>query len=101
MIESIGYLLDRSKLKRGDIILTRSNEKNSSLICRVTSSNFSHAILHVGESSYIHSNRYGIHSSNIQRLLIDEPNYAKIVRIDDQIAIEKAIDYARLKVGTS
>ncbi len=95
------YLLDRTKLKLGDIILTRSNEKNSSLICKITKSDFSHAILYVGESSYIHSDPYGVHSSNIQRLLIDKLHYAKVVRVDDPVAIEKAITYARLQVGTS
>jgi hypothetical protein len=85
----------------GDIILTRSNEKNSALICRITNSNFSHAILCVGESSYIHSDPNGVHSGNIQRLLIDEPQYVKVVRVDDPVAIEKAIAYARSQVGTT
>lgn len=88
-------------MKPGDIILTRSNEKNSSLICRVTKSDFSHAILHVGESSYIHSDLNGVHSSNIQRLLINEPQYVKVLRVNDPIVIEKVITYARLQVGTS
>ncbi|MEQ4935844.1 YiiX/YebB-like N1pC/P60 family cysteine hydrolase [Proteus terrae] len=95
------YLLDKLKLIPGDIILTRSDEKNSSLICRITNSNFSHAILYVGESSYIHSDLCGVHSGNIQRLLIDKPQYVKVVRVDDPVAIEKAIIYARLQVGTS
>ena len=85
----------------GDIILTRSNEKNSSLICRITNSNFSHAILYIGESSYIHSDPRGVHSGNIQRLLIDEPKYVKVVRVDDPVAIEKAINYARSQIGTT
>ncbi|EPG9256236.1 YiiX/YebB-like N1pC/P60 family cysteine hydrolase [Providencia rettgeri] len=95
------YLLDKSKLMLGDIILTRSNEKNSSLICKITNSNFSHAILCVGESSYIHSDFHGVHSGNIQRLLIDDPKYVKVVRVDDPIAIEKAISYARSQIGTT
>ncbi|MFS7195571.1 YiiX/YebB-like N1pC/P60 family cysteine hydrolase [Rahnella inusitata] len=95
------YLLDELKLVPGDIILTRSNEKNSSLICSITNSNFSHAILCVGKSSYIHSDTYGVHSGNIQRLLIDEPQFAKVMRVDDPVAIEKAITYARLQVGTT
>lgn len=95
------YLLDRSKLIPGDIILTRSNEKNSSLICRITNSEYSHAILYVSESSYIHSDLYGVHSGNTQRLLIDEPQYVKVVRVDDPVAIEKALTYARLQVGAS
>lgn len=95
------YLLDRTKLRAGDIILTRSNEKNSSLICKLTKSDFSHAILYVGESSYIHSDPLGVHSSNIQRLLIDEVRHVRVMRLEDSIAIEKAISYARLKIGTS
>jgi len=95
------YLLDRTKLKAGDIILTRSNEKNSTLICKVTKSNFSHAILYVGDSSYIHSDPHGVHASNVQRLLIDELRYAKVVRIKAPTAIEKAINYTRLQIGTS
>jgi len=95
------YLLDRTKLKSGDIILTRSNKKNSKLICKITKSDFSHAILYVGEASYIHSDLDGVHSGNIQRLLIDELRFAKVVRIKDQAAINEAIIYARLQVGTS
>lgn len=95
------YLLDRTKLKQGDIILTRSNKKNSKLICKITKSDFSHAILYVGEASYIHSDLGGVHSGNIQRLLIDELRFAKVVRIKDQVAINEAINYARLQVGTS
>jgi hypothetical protein len=95
------FLLDRSKLKQGDILLTRSNKKNSKLICKITKSDFSHAILYVGESSYIHSDVDGVHSGNIQRLLIDETRFAKVVRIKDQVAIKNVINYARLQVGTS
>lgn len=90
-----------SKLKPGDIILTRSNKINSRLICKITKSDYSHAILYVGEASYIHSDLDGVHSGNIQRLLIDELSYAKVVRIKDRTTIEKAISYARLQVGTS
>ncbi|WP_282131392.1 YiiX/YebB-like N1pC/P60 family cysteine hydrolase [Pseudoalteromonas aliena] len=95
------FLLDRSKLKEGDILLTRSNKKNSKLICKITKSDFSHAILYVGESSYIHSDVDGVHSGNIQRLLIDETRFAKVVRIKDQVEIKNVINYARLQVGTS
>ena len=95
------YLLDRTKLKQGDIILTRSNKKNSRLICKITKSDYSHAILYAGETSYIHSDIDGVHSGNIQRLLIDELRFAKVVRLEDQVVIKKAIKYARLQVGTS
>ncbi|WP_370558196.1 YiiX/YebB-like N1pC/P60 family cysteine hydrolase [Edwardsiella tarda] len=94
------YLFDRNKLEPGDIILTRSKEKNSSLICNITKSDFSHAILYVGGSSYIHSDLNGVHSGNIQRLLVDKTQYAKVFRINNPEAIGQAIIYARSQIGT-
>ena len=95
------YLLDRTKLKQGDIILTRSNKKNSKAICKITKSDYSHAILYVGEASYIHSDLDGVHSGNIQRLLLDELKFAKVFRVKDPLAVTEAVIYARLQVGTS
>jgi hypothetical protein len=97
------FLLDRTKLKKGDILLTRSNKKNSKLICKITKSDFSHAILYVGETSYIHSDVDGVHSGNVQRLLIDEIGFVKVVRVrvKDNVVIKAAINYARLQIGTS
>jgi hypothetical protein len=95
------YLLDREILKKGDIILTCSDEKPSKMIQKLTNSEYSHAILYVGESSYIHSDLYGVHSGNTQRLLIKYPEFVKVVRVKNQSAVNKAIEYARLQVGTS
>ncbi|MDO7086264.1 YiiX/YebB-like N1pC/P60 family cysteine hydrolase [Pseudocolwellia sp. AS88] len=95
------FLLKKELLKQGDIILTCSNEKPSKAICKLTGSKYSHAILYVGDSSYIHSDLNGVHSGNIQRLIIDEPNFVKVIRVKDQSAINKAIEYARLQIGTS
>jgi len=95
------YLLDREKLKQGDIILTCSNEKPSKTIRMLTRTEYSHAILYVGEGSYIHSDLAGVHSGNTQRLIIDSPDFVKVVRVNNQSAINKAIEYARLQIGTS
>ncbi len=95
------YLLDRESLKQGDIILTRSDEKSSKMIRTLTRSKYSHAILYVGEGSYIHSDLAGVHSGNTQRLIIDNPDFVKVVRVNNQSTINKAIEYARLQVGTS
>ncbi|CAH1388093.1 YiiX/YebB-like N1pC/P60 family cysteine hydrolase [Candidatus Nitrotoga sp. M5] len=95
------YLLDRGILKQGDIILTCSNEKPSKMIQKLTGTEYSHAILYVGGSSYIHSDLAGVHSGNTQRLVIDNPGFVKVVRVNNQSAINKAIEYARLQVGTS
>ena len=94
------YLLDTKKMSQGDIILTRSDNKNSKLICKATKSNYSHVILYTGESSYIHSDVTGVHSGNIQRLLIEDLKFAKVVRINaDKLIKEKAVNYARSQIG--
>ncbi|OCH24304.1 hypothetical protein A6E12_18025 [Aliivibrio fischeri] len=95
------FLINSDLLRPGDIILTCSDEKPSKTICKLTGSKFSHAMLFVGESSYIHSDLLGVHSGNSQRLLIKNPNYLKVVRIKDESFVTKAIEYARLQVGTS
>lgn len=95
------YLLDRDKLSVGDIILTCSSEKSSKYIRALTNSDFSHAILYVGESSYIHSDLNGVHSGNLQRLLFNSPDFVSVIRIKEQSYINKAIEYARLQIGTS
>ena len=66
------YLLNRDVLKKGDIILTCSEEKPSKIIRTLTRSEYSHAILYVGEASYIHSDLSGVHSGNTQRLVIED-----------------------------
>lgn len=95
------YIFDVDKLEPGDILLTRSNKKPSKLICLATRSDYSHAILYAGGSSYIHSDLDGVHSGNIQRLLVEETHFAKAVRLRTPDHINKAIEYARLQVGTS
>ncbi len=90
----------RELLKQGDIILTRSDEKPSKMIRILTKSEYSHAILYVGEGSYIHSDLAGVHFGNTQRLIIDNLDFVKVVRINNQSAINKAIEYARLQIGT-
>jgi hypothetical protein len=95
------YLLDKNKLLVGDIILTRSDEKNSKFIRALTHSDFSHAILYVGQSSYIHSDLLGVHSGNLQRLLFDDPDYVSILRVNDGSFIAKAVEFARLQIGAS
>ncbi len=95
------YLLDRKLLKQGDIILTYSDEKPSKMIRKLTGSKYSHALLYVGEGSYIHSDLAGVHSGNTQRLIIGSPDSVKVVRVNNQPDINKVIEYARLQIGTS
>jgi hypothetical protein len=97
------YLLNIDKLESGDIILTRSDSEISKLVRRLTKSQFSHAILYVGVSSCIDSDGYGVQSQNIQRLLFNNNDDVKVLRIKDSTLSNKIPDvivFARQKVGT-
>ena len=97
------YLLDIAKLKSGDIILSSAGEIPSASVRAVTKGDYSHAMLHVGNGSYIHSDLTGVHADNIQRLLLDSPDRFSVLRVSgenrERIAMD-AIIYARRKVGT-
>ena len=97
------YILDTSLLEKGDIILTSIGELPSAGIRKITKSDYSHAILYVGGSSYIHSDLKGVHADNPQRLLFDSPDRATVLRIvhpEKEAVVESAIIYARRMVGT-
>ena len=68
----------------------------------ISSSNFSHAILYVGDGSCIHSNSDGVHSENIQRLLLNNSSHIQVLRIKSDIdreKIELACVFARTQIG--
>ncbi len=93
------YLLNMGLLKPGDIILTGSDAKLSRVIKKFTKGSFSHAILYVGDGSYIHSDRDGVHSSNIQRLLFEEESNVTVLRAANEQVVSLACDFARSQVG--
>lgn len=97
------YFFEMHKLEAGDILLTTQEAFKSKVIRRATSSEFSHAIIYVGMGSYIHSDGDGVHSGNIQRLLLSKPEYGLALRLKnkDQDAIKKACDFARSEIGKS
>ncbi|WP_305840064.1 YiiX/YebB-like N1pC/P60 family cysteine hydrolase [Photobacterium leiognathi] len=92
-------LLDMRLLKPGDIILTGSDTKLSRVIKKFTKGSFSHAILYVGDGSYIHSDRNGVHSNNIQRLLFEDESNVMVLRSANEQVISMACDFARSQVG--
>ena len=65
------YKIDINKLEDGDIFLTRSNDRESELIRKISNSDYSHAILYVGVSSCIESDGLGVQSQNVNRLLFE------------------------------
>ena len=97
------YLIDLSLLEKGDILLTSVGELPSAGVRTITKSDYSHAMLYAGGSSYIHSDLTGVHADNLQRLLLDSPSRAAVLRLRrpsrDGVA-DEAIMYARRKVGT-
>jgi hypothetical protein len=96
------YFIDISKLQAGDIFLTTQKHIVSKTIKAFTASDFSHAMLHVGDGSYIHSDGEGVHSGNVQRLLFKKEKYLKVLRLVteiDRTLINSACIFARREVG--
>lgn len=95
-------LIDREQLQTGDIILIRSNSDISQRVRKLTGSSFSHALLYVGVSSCIESDGEGVQSQNIQRVLIDDKESAKVLRLRESQPdkIQEVIVFARQKIGT-
>lgn len=96
------YLIPANELKKGDIILTAENSATSKIVRAATGSDFSHAILYVGSSSYIHSDANGVHSGNLQRLLFDTDKNVTILRVNcSEEVINEVCMFARTKIGTT
>ncbi len=95
------YKIDIQKIEAGDIILTRSSDRESILIRKITNCEYSHAILYVGIGSCIESDGLGVQSQNIQRLLFEKPNDVVVLRLNEsKTPIAGAIVFARQKIGT-
>jgi len=96
------YILDISKMKQGDIILTTQSALQSKVIRKISDSDCSHAMLYLSRGSYIHADRKGVHSGNTQRVIFEDIDHAKVLRVKNcsPDIIEKICDHARTKVGT-
>lgn len=95
------FTLENASLMHGDVVLTAQDAVVSRKIRKATGSDFSHAILYVGDGSYIHSDSEGVHASNTQRLLIENPANVQVYRliVRDSQAIQKICEYARSEIG--
>lgn len=90
-------------LEFGDIILIKSNSDVSERVRQLSGSQFSHAMLYVGLSSYIDSDGKGVQANNIQRKLFESSDDVKVLRIKDASSKDKLIhitNFARTKIGT-
>ncbi len=90
-------------LNVGDILLTSNDTLRSKAIQKATDGHYSHVLLHVGGGSCIHSDSQGVHSINLQRILLDSVSAGCVLRWKDSVSknleIKKAVDYARTQVG--
>ena len=86
----------------GDVILTAARTTASYGIRKITKSDFSHAILYLGDS-YMHSDLDGVHSGNPQRLLFESPEHVKVLRLKQEYSnaqtIENICAFARSEHG--
>lgn len=97
------FVFDRHKLLSGDILLTTRDAIKSKVIRASTDCTYSHAILYVGSSSYIHSDGSGVHSGNLQRMLLSKGEYGVVLRLKNgtEESFRLACDFARNEVGKS
>lgn len=95
------FILETQKLQAGDIVLTAQDALVSKAVRKATKSQFSHAILCVAESSYIHSDADGVHAGNPERMLFAYEASAVVLRlkIANPSSIEDACLFARTQVG--
>jgi hypothetical protein len=78
------FILDTLKLLPGDVVLTSEMSVQSKMVMKVTNSSFSHALLYIGASVYIHADSFGVHSGNLQRLLFAKQSQVQIFRLRDR-----------------
>lgn len=100
-IENGSLVLNRSILKPGDIVLSSEPSLTSKIIRLSTLSNYSHAMLYVG-NSLIHAEGKGIFSINPQRLLYTLDNNICVLRYKKGLTDEQEkliIEYSRNQVG--
>ncbi|SRX76400.1 C40 family peptidase [Aequorivita antarctica] len=98
------YIIDLDKLKYGDIILTRSNDRTCLKIREYAKSNYSHALVYKGNKSCLESNAFGVQSVNPQRLIFENQDDAVVMRFKSPKEVhflESGLAKAAVKVGMS
>ncbi|TOD75392.1 hypothetical protein, partial [Vibrio parahaemolyticus] len=82
------FIIEKSKLQLGDVILTMGEGKSSKLIAKVTGGDFSHAMIYVGNSLVHAIPEGGVYSKNPQRLLFKNANQVKVLRYKGELSNE-------------
>ena len=96
------YIYDLTKLQIGDIILKRDDTETSNRVRVATNSDYSHAMLYVGSTSYIDAGKR-VRAKNLQRYLFDDPEDTCVLRVKKEFLFpllkEFAVFYVRSVVG--
>jgi hypothetical protein len=95
--------LNPQLLKAGDIILTSGPNKVSKAVRRITKSEISHAMVYVQHASVIDATAHGVHSSNLQRLFLEDDAVVVVLRHRTPLraeVIRRVTDFARAASGT-
>lgn len=102
-METKNYLIDYTRLKLGDILLTAEDTKSSKAIRKATKSDFSHAMINVAQGGCIHAlPNGGVQSVNLQRILFSDPKHVKVLRATtapSESDLQMLCDYARTQIG--
>lgn len=82
------YTIERSLLKRGDIVLTAENTLISKGVRLGTASRYSHASIWV-EGTLIEAVQAGVFSKNPQRIILDKPSHCVVLRSKKPLSVEE------------
>ncbi len=96
------YTIERSLLKRGDIVLTAENTLISKGVRLGTASRYSHASIWV-EGTLIEAVQAGVFSKNPQRIILDKPSHCVVLRSKKPLSdeeIEQICQYAHSQIGS-
>lgn len=104
MEEKILFVLDLSKMEKGDIILQRFSNNGSEFVRKLTNSEYSHAMLYMGNSSILHADlQGGVAAVNAQREGVENADDMVVLRLKEGVPCDmhQLIQYARRTVGTA
>ncbi|CAD7534332.1 hypothetical protein G9455_11570 [Aeromonas hydrophila] len=101
-MSEVKYIIERSKLEPGDIILTSEKSWSSAGIRLATLGKYSHAAIYVGKT-IIEATLDGVFSKNPQRILVDKPNQIAVFRSKKPLTVDEVTTickYARTQIGS-
>lgn len=94
--------IDKTKLKKGDIILSTSTHLQSKAIKYFTRSDISHAMIYVANSSVMDSTLEGVQARNIDKMFYDDSCAIYAYRLKEEIPqdrMQNIINYVRGENG--